>query len=62
MKNVCWMSKGGREHALGTGIGCIMCEAKRQEEAQHHEGAVAQGLQEPVGWARYANLMREVLA
>jgi hypothetical protein len=42
------MSLGNkRRHALGAGIGCLMCEAKRREEAQQREGAVALGLQRP---------------
>lgn len=44
----CWMSLSSkRPHALGAGVGCLMCEAKRREEAQQHEAAVAQGLQRP---------------
>jgi N-acetylmuramoyl-L-alanine amidase len=35
----CWMSLGGPPHALGAGIGCLMCEAKRREEARQREGA-----------------------
>lgn len=46
--NRCWMSLSSkRPHALGAGVGCLMCEAKRREEAQQHEAAVAQGLQRP---------------
>lgn len=53
MKRTCWVSlrmKG--PHALGSGLGCLMCEAVRRAEAQLHEGAVAQGLQRPAV-ARY---------
>lgn len=47
--STCWMSRGSkRPHALGAGLGCLMCEAKRREEAQQHEGAVVMGLQRPV--------------
>jgi hypothetical protein len=56
------MSLSSRPHALGRGIGCLMCEAARREQAQHAEGAVAQGLQTTVSWTRYANLTREVCA
>lgn len=46
--NRCWMSLASKHpHALGAGIGCLMCEAMRREEAQRHEGAVAMGLQRP---------------
>lgn len=46
--NRCWMSLSGKHpHALGAGVGCLMCEAKRREETKHHEAAVAQGLQTP---------------
>ena len=46
--NHCWMSLSSKHpHALGAGIGCLMCEAKRREEAQQHDAAVAQGPQRP---------------
>lgn len=47
-KDICWMSLSAKHpHALGAGIGCLMCELKRREEARQHEGAAAQGLQRP---------------
>lgn len=46
--NQCWMSlSGSRPHALGAGVGCLMCEAKRREDVRRCEGAVALGLQRP---------------
>lgn len=49
MKNTCWMSlKSSKPHALGAGLDCLMCEAKRQEDAAGGVGALAQGLQRPV--------------
>ena len=61
-KKTCWMSLSNRPHALGAGVGCLMCEAQRREEAQHAEGAMALGLQEPIGWKRWANPDNEVRA
>lgn len=46
--NRCWMSLNSKHpHAIGAGVGCLMCEAKRREEAKQHAAAVAQGLQRP---------------
>lgn len=46
--NRCWLSLNSKHpRALGAGVGCLMCEAKRREEAQQHESAVAMGLQRP---------------
>lgn len=58
----CFLSTKERPHALGAGVGCLMCAAKRREEAGQHDAAVALGLQEPAGWVRYAKLTREVSA
>lgn len=47
MNTTCWMSLGGTPHVLGAGVDCLMCAAKRREEAQQHDSAVAQGPQRP---------------
>ena len=40
--NHCWMSLSSKHpHALGAGIGCLMCEAKRRETRHHGSGAPA---------------------
>lgn len=47
--NVCWMGlRSQRPHALGEGVDCLMCEAKRREDATRSNVAVATGLQRPV--------------
>jgi hypothetical protein len=47
MKDRCFLSTPERPHALGAGVGCIMCDGKRREDARQNEGAVAVGLQRP---------------
>jgi hypothetical protein len=42
----------GRPHTLGAGLGCLMCEAKRREDAGLGVGAVALGLQRPTAERR----------
>lgn len=46
--NVCWMSlRWKQQHELGGSIDCLMCAAKRAEDAARSAAAVATGVQRP---------------